>query len=138
MWNKSTLQLFEFETTNHKDFGCSLLLGTAQLYSSRDNCNTDVDIELSKNPTGWSCHYSDDEMDQPGIRSQLRWSPMENSKDLSPRHTFEAFTSTSLGNLTSRNNSYLENQRYRTMMVPIPRSAPPSWLCGMGQLRFDS
>lgn len=45
----------------------------------------------------------------------------------SPRRTFEALTDTSLGDLTARNLSYLENQRYQTEIVPIPHSTPPSW-----------
>ncbi|KAJ5501954.1 hypothetical protein N7463_004828 [Penicillium fimorum] len=63
-----------------------------------------------------------------------RWRVNEDSKymDLSPRHTFEALTDTSLENLTSRNISYLENQRYQTMMVPIPNSASPSWVLWNG------
>ena len=46
---------------------------------------------------------------------------------LSPRRTFEALTDTSLGDLTARNLSYLDDQRYETEMVPIPHSTPPTW-----------
>ncbi|KOS43505.1 hypothetical protein ACN38_g5613 [Penicillium nordicum] len=47
--------------------------------------------------------------------------------DWSPRCTFEAIENTSLGDLTARNLSYIQDQRYETEMVPNPLSNSPSW-----------
>jgi hypothetical protein len=48
-------------------------------------------------------------------------------KDSIPRYAFETIADISLGDLTSRNLSYLKNGRYQSMMVPIHGSMPPSW-----------
>ncbi|KGO67909.1 hypothetical protein PITC_029480 [Penicillium italicum] len=47
--------------------------------------------------------------------------------DARPQRTFEALTETSLRDLTSRNLSYLEDERYQATMVRIPGDVPPSW-----------
>ncbi|KAJ5373632.1 hypothetical protein N7517_005638 [Penicillium concentricum] len=117
----------------------------AHFHSNCGSCNTDIDIELFKNrPDGhvtivmtrwinlgpglssddprWSVNAGERSWDEPEV-FKLDSKYME----LSPRHTFEALTDTSLGNFTYRNLSYLENRRYENVMVPIPRSEPPSW-----------
>ncbi|CAG8894823.1 unnamed protein product [Penicillium egyptiacum] len=112
-------------------------------YSSCDRCNTDWDIELFENrPSGhvtivmtryinlgpglslddprWSVHAGS-ECEEPVCKLDLKYMTS------SPRHTFEVLTDTALDDLTSRNISYLENEKYQTAMVPVPGSVPPSW-----------
>ncbi|OQE35992.1 hypothetical protein PENCOP_c012G05290 [Penicillium coprophilum] len=114
-------------------------------YSNCDVCNTDFEIQLFKNrPDGhvtmvmtrWINLGSGLSLDDPRWRvrtTDMSWSRPEITKldpkymHLSPRHAFEVLTDTSLENLTFRSLSYLENMRYESVMVPIPRHAYPFW-----------
>ncbi|CAI7642561.1 unnamed protein product [Penicillium glandicola] len=105
----------------------------AHLYSNCEDCNTDYEIELFGNqPNGhltvamtryinlgpglspddprWKVHTSPG-WDEPEV-CKLDSEYMNSS----PRFTFNALTDTSLEDLTSRNLSYLEDERYRNMM----------------------
>jgi hypothetical protein len=117
-------------------------------YSNCNDCNTDWEIELFDNrPSGHvtmvMTRYIDLgpglSLDDPRWRVHA-WAEWEESvckldskyMTPSPRHTFEALTDTSLEDLTSRNLSYLENERYQTVMVPGPRIWPRSWVLWSG------
>ncbi|CAG8011167.1 unnamed protein product [Penicillium nalgiovense] len=112
-------------------------------YSNCNDCNTDWEIELFENrPSGHvtivMTRYIDLgpglSLDDPRwrVHAWLEWEESVCKLDSkymtpSPRHTFEGLTDTSLEDLTSRNLSYLENERYQTVMVPGPCSQPASW-----------
>ncbi|KGO36268.1 hypothetical protein PEX1_029780 [Penicillium expansum] len=116
----------------------------AHEYFNCDHCNTDCEIELFENrPNGHITIVMTRYINlgaglspyDPRWRVNL-WSHWEEPEvwklnleyvDSSPRHTFEALTDTSLEDLTSRNLSYLEDERYQTTMVRIPGDVPPSW-----------
>ncbi|CAP85421.1 Pc20g00920 [Penicillium rubens Wisconsin 54-1255] len=116
--------------------------------SNCSDCNTDWEIELFENrPSGHVTMVMTRYIDLgPGLSlddprwSVHAWTEWEesvcklDSKYMisSPRHTFEALTDTSLEDLTSRNLSYLENERYQTVMVPGPRSWSHSWVLWNG------
>lgn len=76
---------------------------------------------LSSNDPRWRINAWS-KRDEPDV-----WKLNPEYMDSSPRLTFEALSDTSLEDLTSRNLSYLENQRYQTVMLPVPWSTPPSW-----------
>ncbi|KAJ5248478.1 hypothetical protein N7524_012438 [Penicillium chrysogenum] len=116
--------------------------------SNCSDCNTDWEIELFENrPSGHvtmvMTRYIDLgpglSLDDPrwGVHAWTEWEESVCKLDSkymisSPRHTFEALTDTSLEDLTSRNLSYLENERYQTVMVPGPRSWSHSWVLWNG------
>lgn len=115
-------------------------------YSTCDECNIDYETELSVNPsngrmdavmTSWINLGAGLSPNDPlwKINAGRMWGESDfwteglgyRHAGLSPRRTFEALTDTSLGDLTARNLSYLDDQRYETEMVPIPHSTPPTW-----------
>ncbi|KAJ5426544.1 hypothetical protein N7465_001614 [Penicillium sp. CMV-2018d] len=117
----------------------------AREYSTCDQCNTDYEVQLFVHPsngrisivmTRWinlGAGLSPDDC-RWKINAGCTWGESElwtldlgkGYADWSPRRTFEALTNTSLGDLTARNLSYLENERYQTEMVSVSR-LPPSW-----------